>query len=95
MQQWYSCESTSDSTSGLKEYTCVVVRTAETANLKYHDDLYEPRQGCDYKILFEVPMDRLKSLYRKSGVGNIGIVGWVESPLKEAILEYWKGNIDV
>ena len=82
-----------DGTPGYKEYTCVVVRTTETVSLLYFDDLYEPHEGCDYKILFEVPMDRMKSLCKKAGVNNITIVGWVESPLKEVILEYWKENV--
>ena len=81
-----------DNTTGYKEYTCVVVDTSESGNLQYFGDLYEPRPGCNYKILFEVPMDSLPSLYQKAGVARLNTVGWVKSPLKEVVLEYWRNN---
>ena len=83
-----------DGTIGYKEYSCVVVRTTETASLSYFDDLYEPHPGCDYKILFEVPPERLGSLCQKAGVKECG-GGWIKEPLKGVILNYWKENPNV
>lgn len=81
-----------DGTIGYKEYSCVVVRTTETGSLSYFDDLYEPHPGCDYKILFEVPPERLASLCRKAGVNENSCGGWIKEPLKGVILNYWKEN---
>lgn len=78
-----------DGTIGYKEYSAVVVKTTETEDLHYFDDLYEPRAGCDYEVLFEVDVDNLPMLCRKAGVDKPNIVGWVESPLKEVVLEHW------
>ena len=84
-----------DDTPGYKEYTAVVVKTTETNenNLQYFGDLYEPRPDCDYKILFEVPMSKLPSLCKKARVNENSVGGWIKSPLKEVILEYWKRKI--
>jgi hypothetical protein len=79
-----------DGTIGYKEYTAVVVRTTETNKLEYYDDLYEPRSGCDYEILFEVPMSYLPMLCGQAGVDKPNVVGWITSPLKEVILKYWE-----
>ena len=78
-----------DGTPGYKEYTCVVVKTTETATLKYSVDLYTPSTGCDYKILFEVPPERLGSLCKKAGVNEriFQSIGWIQS-----VLKYWKEN---
>jgi hypothetical protein len=79
-----------DNTTGHKEYTCVVVDTSETAKLRYYDDLYEPYLDYKYKILFEVPMGEMKSLETKAGAKMTCVIGWVQSPLKEVVLQYWK-----
>jgi hypothetical protein len=55
-----------DGTPGYKEYSCVVVRTTETGQLRYYGDLYEPMAGCNYKVLYEVDMNKLSSLLLKS-----------------------------
>lgn len=78
-----------DNTRGYKEFTAVVVSTSETRVLEYYDDLYEPR-GCDYKVLFEVPMNYLPTLCARAEVKEPNGPQWVRSPLKEIILEYWK-----
>lgn len=79
-----------DNTRGYKEYSCVVVQTSETDRLTYYDDLYEPQRGCNYKVLYEVPMSRLGSLCSKAGVETPHSVDWVKSPLKEVVLEEFK-----
>lgn len=81
-----------DGTPGYKEYTAVVVKTTETASLQYFDDLYEPSPGCDYKIMFEVPPERISYLCQKAGVNEGSVGGWVQEPLKRVILKYWKEN---
>mmetsp|Transcript_9113 Transcript_9113/g.20594 ORF Transcript_9113/g.20594 Transcript_9113/m.20594 type:complete len:94 (-) Transcript_9113:481-762(-) len=81
-----------DNTRGYKEYTCVIVETSETGPLQYYDDLYEPQPGCHYKVLYEVPMSNLSNLYKKAGVDRVGGVGWIQSPLKEVVLDFWKEN---
>mmetsp|Transcript_31680 Transcript_31680/g.38814 ORF Transcript_31680/g.38814 Transcript_31680/m.38814 type:complete len:107 (-) Transcript_31680:212-532(-) len=78
-----------DNTTGYKEYSCVVMQTAETS-IKYYDDIYEPHSGCNYKILCEVPMNELGRLCADAGVAKPCVVGWVPSPLKERVLRYWK-----
>ena len=64
-----------DNTRGYKEYSCVVVQTSETGNLQYYDDLYEPRPGCNYRILYEVPMSNLPSLCSRAGVPTPVVFG--------------------
>jgi len=81
-----------DNTPGYKEYTCVVVRTAESGNLRYYDDLYEPAQGCNYQILYEVPMSNLPSLCAKAGVNRPNTPQWIRSPLKDLILQEWRSR---
>ena len=44
-----------DNTTGYKEYSCVVIQTTEHT-IEYYDDVYEPRGGCKYKVLYEVPI---------------------------------------
>ena len=78
-----------DGTPGYKEYTCVVVRTAETVKLRYHDDLYEPMQGCNYQILYEVPMSNMPSLCAQAGVEKPDCVQWILSPLNEVVIREW------
>lgn len=81
-----------DGTPGYKEYTCVVVRTAETGKLRYHGDLYEPAQGCNYEILYEVPMSNLPSLCARAGVQEPDGPQWVRPPLKDIILQEWRSR---
>jgi len=81
-----------DNTPGYKEYSCVVVRTSETSNLRYYDDLYEPYEGCNYQILYEVPMSTLSSLCAKAGVAKPNMVQWIQSPLKDVVLEEWRSQ---
>ena len=81
-----------DNTPGYKEYSCVVVRTGETGNLKYYGDLYEPAQGCNYEILYELPMSNLPSLCARAGVSKPNGPQWIQSPLKDLVLQKWKSQ---
>lgn len=76
-----------DNTTGYKEYSCVVVQTAEHT-IEYYDDVYDPRGGCKYKVLYEVPMNRMHFLYEEGE--KTPSRGFVPSPLKERVLKYWK-----
>lgn len=79
-----------DGTIGYKEYSAVVVKTAETDQFRYLDDLYDPHPQCKYTVLFTVPPREMPILCKKVGVKEPDTVGWVKSPLKEVILDYWK-----
>jgi hypothetical protein len=78
-----------DNTPGDKEYSCVVVQTSES-NIKYYGDVYEPYEGCRYKILYEIPMTQLRTL-RLPDDERLN-TGWVFSPTKERVLQYWKDH---
>lgn len=79
-----------DGTPGYKEYSCVVVRTAETGQLRYYGDLYEPMAGCNYQVLYEVDMNKLHSLCSKAGLEIPNSPQWIRSPLKDLVLEEWR-----
>ena len=81
-----------DNTPGYKEYSCVVVRTAETGNLRYYGDLYEPAQGCNYEILYELPMSNMSSLCARAGVARPNGPQWIRSPLKDLVLKEWSSQ---
>ena len=78
-----------DNTTGYKEFSCVVVQTAENT-IEYYDDVYEPRGDCKYQVLYEVPMDQMHTLY-KAGEEKPSR-GFIPSPLKERVLKYWQDH---
>jgi len=78
-----------DDTTGYKEYSCVVVQTAE-AEINYCGDIYCPQPDCHYEVLREIPMSEFHQLLKKEPQYSRPGIGWVTSPLKERILRYWK-----
>ncbi|KAL3800692.1 hypothetical protein ACHAWO_013234 [Cyclotella atomus] len=77
-----------DGTIGYKQYSAVVVETAEVDELRYFNDLYDPLSK--YEILYEVPPGKMPELCKKAGVPEPNTVGWIKAPLKEVILDYYK-----
>merc|ERR1719464_1634910 len=99
----YYCRT--DDTPGYKEYTCVVLEALKTANgsapmIEYSGTIYDYNiakmngdpipLSYNYRVKFEVPMNMLDGLCEKAGTSLKRMVGWIEGPLKDQVLQYWK-----
>ena len=84
-----------DNTRGCKEWSCVVVHTRgdRKTGLRYYDDVYEPHESCDYKVLYEVPMYKMDAMLMEMNE-SLNSRQWVSSPIKERVLQFWKDNTD-
>lgn len=81
-----------DNETGYKEYTCVVIQMCGGRKTPDHcprEGLYFPNVGSKYKILNEVPMNRLKEV---CGNDFPHVTGFVSSPFRERVLNYCKQN---
>ena len=80
-----------DNTTGYKEFGCVVLRTTED-EIKYYGDVYEPAEGCRYKVLYEVGDNETMRLVAEEPACEFPQRGWVSPPLRERVLRVWMKN---